>query len=83
MDLDNDRELRVLSGSIIGVIMLLLAMLPIDVRHDLIGRLHELSAQETQEREQATTAGSDEVLDPAANPEEGLSDGELSELFEE
>ena len=38
MDLDDDRELRISSGSIIGVIMLLLAMLPRDVRSDLIVR---------------------------------------------
>ena len=83
MDLDDDRELRVPSGSIIGVIMLLLAMLPRDIRSDLIARLHHMNTQETLERDQATTAGSEEVVSSAANPEERVSDGELSELFEE
>ena len=54
MDLDDDRELRVPSGSIIGVIMLLLAMLPRDIRSDLIARLHHMNTQETLERDQAT-----------------------------
>ena len=69
--------------AIMGVIMLLLGMLPFDVRHDFIGRLHEMSAQESQDREQATTAGSEGVLDPAANPDDVLPEGELSGLFEE
>ena len=83
MDFDDSRELRITSGSIIGVIMLLLAMLPRDLRSDLIARLHHMSTQETLEREQATTAGSEAVASSAADPEEHLSDGELSELFEE
>ena len=83
MDFDDSREIRVTSGAIIGVIMLLLAMLPFDVPHDFIGRLHEMSTQESQDREQATTAGSEGVLDPASNPDDVLSEGELSELFED
>ena len=76
MDLDDDRELRISSGSIIGVIMLLLAMLPRDVRSDLIVRLNSMNAQETLER-----AGGDPTT--AAGTEENISDGEHSELFEE
>ena len=63
--------------------MLLLAMLPRDIRSDLIARLHHMNTQETLERDQATTAGSEEVMNSAADPEEHVSDGELSELFEE
>ena len=76
MDLDDDRELRISSGSIIGVIMLLLAMLPRDVRSDLIVRLTSMNNQETLER-----AGGDPTT--AAGTEKNISDGELSELFEE
>ncbi len=81
--MDFDRELRVSSGSIIGVIMLLLAMLPRDIRHDLIATLHHMSTQEALERDHATTAGSEVVVSSAVDPEEHVSDGELSELFEE
>ena len=83
MDLNDDRELRVPSGSIIGVIMLLLALLPRDLRCDLIARMHHMNTQETLERDQATTADSGEVISSAADPEEHVSDGEISELFEE
>ena len=84
MDLDDDRELRISSGSIIGVIMLLLAMVPRDVRSDLIVRLNYMNTQETLERDPPTTAGTEEVVgSSAAYPEDNVSDGELSELFEE
>ena len=38
MDLDDSREIRVNSGQVIGLIMLLLAMLPRDIRSDLFQR---------------------------------------------
>ena len=93
--MDDDRELRITSGSIIGVIMLLIAMLPRDIRRDFVSRLNEMTlAQEQEERNQvmvardvpenddmgqATTASEGEVID---DPPALESDGELSELFE-
>ena len=93
--MDDDRELRITSGSIIGVIMLLIAMLPRDIRRDFVSRLNEMTlAQEQEERNQvmvasdapenedmgqATTASEGEVLE---DPPALESDGELSELFE-
>ena len=94
--MDDDRELRITSGAIIGVIMLLLAMLPRDIRRDFVSRLNEMTfAQEQEERNQvvvvrdipetddmgqATTASEGEVID---DPHLHESDGELSELFED
>ena len=46
MDLDDSREIRINSGQVIGLIMLLLAMLPRDIRSDLIDRLHRMTTQE-------------------------------------
>ena len=46
MDLDDTREIRVNSGQVIGLIMLLLAMLPRDIRSDLVDRLHRMTTQE-------------------------------------
>lgn len=99
MDLDDSREIRITSGQIIGVIMLLLAMLPRDIRNDLIGRLHQMSTQEMVDWYRTSTAASSEraahsTADPTsegeapesfppANPDENISEGELSELFEE
>ena len=93
--MDDDRELRITSGAIIGVVMLLLAMMPKDIRRDFVSRLHEMNLTEEQaERNQvvatrdatendnlmqATTASDGEVIDDPHLPE---SDGELSELFE-
>ena len=49
--MDDDRELRITSGSIIGVIMFLIAMLPRDIRRDFVSRLNEMNlAQERDER---------------------------------
>ena len=94
--MDDDRELRITSGAIIGVIMLLLAMLPRDIRRDFVSRLNERTlAQEQEERNQvvevrgvpetddmgqATTASEGEVID---DPHLRESDGEFSELFED
>ena len=93
--MDDDRELRITSGSIIGVIMLLIAMLPRDIRRDFVSRLNEMNlAQEREECNQVmiasdapenedmghtTTASEGEVLE---DPPALESDGELSELFE-
>ena len=46
MDLDDSREIRVNSGQVTGLIMLLLAMLPRDIRSDLVDRLHRMTTQE-------------------------------------
>ena len=93
--MDDDRELRITSGAIIGVVMLLLAMMPKEIRRDFVSRLHEMNlAEEQTERNQvlatrdatenddlmqATTASEGEVID---DPHQHESDGELSELFE-
>ena len=97
MDIDDSRELRIASGQIIGVIMLLLAMLPRDIRNDLIARLHHMSTQEMVDwYQQSTAAGSERAGSsnanlasegevPESNPAnlaEETSEGELSELFE-
>ena len=55
--MDDDRELRITSGAVIGVVMLLLAMLPRDIRKDFVSRLHEMYlAQEQAERNQVMVA---------------------------
>ena len=93
--MDDGRELRITSGDIVGVVMLLLAMMPKDIRKDFVSRLHEMNlAEEQAERNQvmatrdatenddlmqATTASEGEVIDDTHQHE---SDGELSELFE-
>ena len=91
--MDDDRELRITSGSIIGVIMLLIAMLPRDIRRDFVSRLNEMNlAQEREERNQVmvardapenddmgrTTSEGDVIDDPPVLE----SDEEFSELFE-
>ena len=90
--MDDDRELRVQSGSIIGIIMLLLAVLPRDIRRDLISRLHQRNNeyspevernQEVSAAERDTTASEGEVLSPVVDPERHESDEDLSSLFEE
>ncbi len=51
--MDDDRELRITSGSI----MLLIAMLPRDIRRDFVSRLNEMTlAQEQEERNQVMVA---------------------------
>ena len=93
--MDDDRELRITSGAIIGVVMLLIAMLRRDIRRDFVSRLNEMTlAQEQEERNQvmvardapenddmgrATTASEGEVID---DPPVLESDEEFSELFE-
>ena len=91
--MDDDRELRITSGSIIGVIMLLIAMLPRDIRRDFVSRLNEMNlAQEREERNQVMvardapenddmgrTTSAGEVID---DPPVLESDEEFSELFE-
>ena len=87
--MDDDRELRITSGAIIGVVMLLLAMMPKDIRRDFVSRLQAESNQvvatheatENDDLMQATTASasSGEVIN---DPHVLESDGELSELFE-
>ena len=91
--MDDDRELRITSGSIIGVIMLLIAMLPRDIRRDFVSRLSEMNlAQEREERNQVLvardapenddmgrTTSEGEVID---DPPVLESDEEFSELFE-
>ena len=94
MDIDDSREIRITSGQIIGIIMLL----PRDIRADLVARLHSMTTQELAHWYANTTAGSSEragnsTADPTsegeipesfppANPDENISEGELSELFE-
>ena len=93
--MDDARELRVTSGPIIGVVMLLLVMMPKDIKGDFVSRLHEMNLTEEQAEHnkvvatrdatenddlmQATTASDGEIIDDPHFPE---SDGELSELFE-
>ena len=54
--MDDDRELRVTSGAIIGVVMLLLAMMPKDIRRDFVSRLHEMNIAEAQEESNQVVA---------------------------
>ena len=99
MDIDDSREIRITSGQIIGIIMLLLALLPRDIRADLVARLHSMTTQELADWYVNTTAGSSEragnstadptsegeipeSVPPPADPDENVSEGELSELFE-
>ena len=93
MDLDDSREIRINSGQVIGLIMLLLAMLPRDIRSDLIDRLHRMTTQEMVDWYRTSTAASSEragnsTVDPTsegeipesfppATPGEHLSDGGL------
>ena len=58
MDLDDTREIRVNSGQVIGLIMLLLAMLPRDIRSDLVDRLHRMTTQEMVDWYRTSTAAS-------------------------
>ena len=60
MDLDDSREIRINSGQVIGIIMLLLAMLPRDIRSDLIDRLHRMTTQEMVDWYRTSTAASSE-----------------------
>ena len=60
MDIDDSREIRITSGQIIGIIMLLLALLPRDIRADLVARLHSMTTQELADWYANTTAGSSE-----------------------
>ena len=99
MDLGGSRGIRINSGQVIGLIMLLLAMLPRDIRSDLIDRLHRMTTQEMVDWYRTSTAASSEragnsTVDPTsegeipesfppATPGEHLSEGEMSELFEE
>ena len=95
--MDDDRELRITSGAIIGVVMLLLAIMPKDIRRDFVSRLHEMNVAEAQAESnqvvatheatenddlmQATTASASSG-EVINDPHVLESDGELSELFE-
>lgn len=57
LKMDDDRKLRVPSGSLIGAIMLLLALLPRDIRSDLIARLYRMSTEKAIERDQVSEVG--------------------------
>ena len=97
--MDDSREIRIDSGQVIGLIMLLLAMLPRDIRSDLVNRLHRMTTQEMLDWYQNSNAASSEraghsTVDPTsegelpesfppATPGEHLSDGEMSELFDD
>ena len=97
--MDDSREIRIDSGQVIGLIMLLLAMLPRDIRSDLVNRLHRMTIQEMLDWYQNSNAASSErtghsTVDPTsegelpesfppATPGEHLSDGEMSELFDD
>ena len=95
--MDDDRELRVTSGAIIGVVMLLLAMMPKDIRRDFVSRLHEMNIAEAQAESNQVVATSeatenDDLMQATTvsassgevinDPHVLESDGELSELFE-
>ena len=74
MDLDDSREIRVNSGQVIGLIMLLLAMLPRDIRSDLVDRLHRMTTQEMVDWYRTSTAASSEragnsTVDPTSEGE--------------
>ena len=74
MDLDDTREIRVNSGQVIGLIMLLLAMLPRDIRSDLVDRLHRMTTQEMVDWYRTSTAASSEragnsTVDPTSEGE--------------
>ena len=91
--MDDDRELRTTSGAIIGVIMLLIALLPRDIRRDFASRLNEMTLAQEQEQinqaalarnapendEMGRTTSEGEVID---GPPVLESDEEFSELFE-
>ena len=91
--MDDDRELRTTSGAIIGVIMLLIALLPRDIRRDFVSRLNEMTLAQEQEQinqaalarnapendEMGRTTSEGEVID---DPPVLESDEEFSELFE-
>ena len=97
MDLDDTREIRVNSGQVIGLIMLLLAMLPRDIRSDLVDRLHRMTTQEMVDWYRTSTAASSEragnsTVDPTSEGEipesappatsgEYISEAEMSEPF--
>ena len=99
MDLDDTREIRVNSGQVIGLIMLLLAMLPRDIRSDLVDRLHRMTTQEMVDWYRTSTAASSEragnsTVDPTSEGEipesappatsgEYISEAEMSEPFED
>ena len=77
MDIDDSREIRITSGQIIGIIMLLLALLPRDIRADLVARLHSMTTQELADWYANTTAGSSERAgNSTADP---TSEGEVPE----
>ena len=74
MDLEDSREIRVNSGQVIGLIMLLLAMLPRDIRSDLVDRLHRMTTQEMVDWYRTSTAASSEragnsTVDPTSEGE--------------
>ena len=91
--MDDDRELRTTSGAVIGVIMLLVALLPRDIRRDFVSRLNEMTLAQEQEQinqavlvrdapendEMGRTTSEGEVID---DPPVLESDEEFSELFE-
>ena len=91
--MDDDRELRTTSGAVIGVIMLLIALLPRDIRRDFVPRLNEMTLAQEQEQinqavlardapendEMGRTTSEGEVID---GPPVLESDEEFSELFE-
>ena len=58
--MDDSREIRIDSGHVIGLIMLLLAMLPCDIRSDLVNRLHRMTTQDMLDWYQKSNAASSE-----------------------
>ena len=77
MDLDDTREIRVNSGQVIGLIMLLLAMLPRDIRSDLVDRLHRMTTQEMVDWYRTSTAASSERA--GNSTVDSTSEGEIPE----
>ena len=84
MDLDDSREIRINSGQVIGLIMLLLAMLPRDIRSDLVDRLHRMTTQEMVDWYRTSNATAGSSSDRAGNSTvDPTSEGEMSEPFDD
>ena len=92
--MDESREIRIDSGQVIGLIMLLLAMLPRDIRSDLVNRLHRMTTQEMLDWYENSNAAGNSTVDPTSEGEipesalpatsgEYISEAEMSEPFED
>ena len=83
-EMDDSREIRIDSGQVIGLIMLLLAMLPRDIRSDLIDRLHRMTTQEMVDWYRTANATGGSSSERAGNSTfDPTSEGEMSEPFDD